>query len=118
MTRHIKLKHGAAARPVKTREVYLDLNNLTIPSIPQTSQFPLFQSKGIEIGSEDGLTKMQNSFKDIRELANTLNSIQTQDELRQSAGFNAQRVKNLYANNWILPKTEIRGISAFFAGAV
>jgi hypothetical protein len=39
MTRHIKLKDGAAARPVKTREVHLDLNNLAIPSIPQTSQF-------------------------------------------------------------------------------
>jgi hypothetical protein len=40
MTRHIKLKHGAVARPVKTREVHLDLNNLAIPSVPQTSQFP------------------------------------------------------------------------------
>ena len=118
MTRHIKLKHGAAARPVKTREVYLDLNNLTIPSIPQTSQFPLFQSKGIEIGSEDGLTKMQNSFKDIRELANTLNSIQTQDELRQSAGFNAQRVKNLMPIIGSYQKLKFEVLVLFFAGAV
>ena len=90
LTRHIKLKHGAATRPVKTREVYPDLNELAIPStIPQTSQFPLFQSEGIEIGSDYGVTKMQNSTKDLIELANTLDSIQTQDELRQSAGFHA-----------------------------
>lgn len=98
---------------MKTREVHLDLNNLAIPSFHKP-QLPLFQSEGIEIGSEDGLTKMQNSIKHFMELANTLNSIQTQDGLRQSAGLYTQKVKNIYANNWILPKTEIRGISAFF----
>jgi len=114
MTRHIKLKHGAAAGPVRTREVYLDLNNSEIPSIPQTLQFPLFQRDGVEVGSKDGLTKMQNWMKNFIELANTVNSIQTQNGLRQSAGLHAQQVKNMYANNWILPKTEIQGISAFF----
>lgn len=121
MTRHIKLKHGASASPLRTREVYRDLSNSATPSIPQTLQFPLFDSGGIEenssksLGSEDGLTKMQNWMKSFIELAKATNSIQTQSGLRQSADFYFGQVKNIYANNWILPKTEIQGISAFFS---
>jgi hypothetical protein len=119
ITRHIKLKHGASVSPLRTGEVYDDLSSSTIPSISQTFQLPKPNIKGIEENSEDTRsqdwwTEMPNLMKNYIELANATNSAQTMNGLRQYAGFQAAQLRNIYANNWILPKAEILGISGFF----
>jgi len=113
MDRHIKLKHKGATNPVKATHV-LDYGSMTgsnpfYMSHTQASEHsPAFSSKKLQ-----WMTEMEEYMKIYTALANSARSVQTQNALLQAVGTCANQISNIQANNWIVPKTRVKGLSGY-----
>jgi hypothetical protein len=111
MDRHIKLKHKGATNTVKATHV-LDNGSMTgnnpfhMSHTLALEHSPIFSSK-----KPQWMTEMEEYMKIYTAFANSARSVQTHNALLQVVGSYANQISNIQANNWIIPKIAVKGLS-------
>ena len=111
VARHIKLVHNASLHPLMRNVVQGAPRSRSIPyklSDRQNNQNSSISS----ILGQWGLD-MQDWMKTVTTYANSMNSLEAQNRLEQSVSFLSNELANTRANNCIVPKAMIHGISGF-----
>ncbi len=111
VARHIKLVHNASLHPLMGNVVQGAPRSRSIPyklSDRQNNQNSSISSILGQWGVD-----MQDWMKTVTTYANSMNSLEAQNRLRQSVSFLSNRLANTRANNCIVPKAMIHGISGY-----
>lgn len=113
MARHIMLLHKVSLSPERVKDV------ADVSSNPRGLPSQMLNIDGIlditgTDNSRDPLTGMMDWMQKFSKVVTSLNSTRPQPRVPKPASFFTKEFQNISANNWILPKADVQGISGYF----
>jgi len=122
MERHLQVKHWGSLHPIKVNQGFYNQkinSRFSVPSIQSSNKVGHISDNTLDEFPFPGFDRSMNMMKKLAEFGYTTNKFQNPSpvnsiELQNQLNSVSRQLLDLQSNNWIIPKSQIFGISGYF----